>query len=69
MQANFYRCSAGKICENSACGRPQAVLAFLGCVYTQPVLAIRGKLPVGSLRVLGCVNRMPKINMEVFGLN
>ncbi len=42
---------------------------FEGCVYTQPVLAIRGKLPVGSLQVLGCVGRMPKINMDVISLN
>lgn len=27
MQANFCRYSTGKICENSACGRPQAVEA------------------------------------------
>ena len=29
-----------KICKKSGCGRPQAVLAILLCVYTQAVLAI-----------------------------
>ena len=36
-----------------ACGRPQAVLA------------IRGKLPVGSLRVLGCIGSLLKTHTGV----
>lgn len=40
MQADFHRVLVGKICRNSVCGRPQAVLAILLCVMTQAVLAI-----------------------------
>ncbi|NBI88891.1 hypothetical protein D3Z47_23050 [Lachnospiraceae bacterium] len=32
---------------------------------TVPVLAIRGKLPVGSLRVLGCIGSLLKTHMGV----
>ena len=42
-----------EICKKSGCGRPQAVLA------------IRGKLPVGSLRVLGCIGSLFKTLMGV----
>ena len=40
----------------------QAVLAFWGCVYTQPVLAI----PEMEYKlVLVCISRLPKTNMGV----
>lgn len=47
MQANFRRCSAGKIRENSVCGRPQAVLAI-------PEMECK--------RGLVCTGRLPKTN-------
>ena len=62
MQVNFYRCSVGKICENSACVMTQAVLAFWGCVYTQPVLAI---LEMEYKRILTCTGGLLKTNMSV----
>lgn len=50
------------ICENSVCGRPQAVLAILLCVMTQAVLAI----PVLEYkRVLACMGRLLKTHTGV----
>ena len=57
MQANFHGLPAGEIRENSARGRPQAVLAITPHVMTWAVLAIP---EMECKRVLARIGGLPK---------